>query len=331
MDKKRVNIYVIANEADVSPATVSRVINMSASVSKEKRERVWKVIQKYNFIPNALAKGLSSTKSKMLGALLSNADSPFYSKLIVECEKAAIAKGYTFLTFSSFFDNELEKKQLEKMYELCVDAIIILGCFMDSNVIDEERLSMLNYLTEEIPVVVMGRSQGIPCYELRLDEAGAMEQAMEYLIKLGHTKIAFLGGAENAYSAFEKRLTYRRILKKYGIEMREDWMKYGDFSSDSGYHMMEDILKSGDLPTAVIGINDFVSGGIINAVQDAGLKVPEDISIITFDDTYISEIVRPAFTCMACDYKELADCLVGTAIAAAEGKDAEQQQVVKME
>ena len=100
--------------------------------------------------------------------------------------------------FSSFRSNEMEKRQLE-------------------------NLSAVNYLTEEVTVVGMSRAQGIPCHEIRLDEIGAIK----YLINLGHTKIAFLGGSENADLTFEKRLAYRRILKKYGIELGEGWMKYG--------------------------------------------------------------------------------------------------------
>ena len=328
MDRKRISIYEIAKEAGVSPATVSRVINQTAKVSEEKRQRVLKVIDQYGFKPNALAKGLSNSRSRVLGILSAWVDSPFYGRVISECERATNERDYTLMMFSFSSDPEQERRHLEKMYEQCVDAVIILGGSMDGIVIDEKSLSIINYVAETIPTVVMGRSQGIPCYEVRIDEAGAMETAMEYLISLGHREIAFLGGLENIYSSLEKRLAYQRILRKYGLEFREEWMQYGDYNFEDGFRVMKKVLR-GKRPPAVIGINDIFTAGMMQAIREEGLRVPEDISVVGFDNTYISRIVSPPAASVACDYKELARKLVGTAVDAAEGRKVPASQLVQ--
>ena len=328
MDRRRINIYELAKEAGVSPATVSRVINQTAKVSEDKRQRVLKAIDLYGFKPNALAKGLSNSRTRVLGILSAWVDSPFYGRLISECERATNERDYTLMIFSFSSDSEQERRHLEKMYEQCVDAVIILGGSMDGMVIDEKSLSIINYIAESVPVVVMGRSQGIPCYEVRIDEGGAMEMAMEYLIGLGHRNIAFLGGLENWYSSLEKRLAYQRILRKYGLEFREKWMQCGDYNFEVGLRLMREVLKEEKKPTAVIGINDIFTAGVMQAIQEAGLRVPEDISVIGFDNTIISRIVSPPATSVACDYRELAQKLIGTAVDAAEGRSVPERQLV---
>ena len=209
-----------------------------------------------------------------------------------------------------------------------MDAVIILGGSMDGIVIDEKAISIINYIAETVPVVVMGRSQGIPCYEVRIDEAGAMETAMEYLIGLGHREIAFLGGLENIYSSLEKRLAYQRILRKYGLEFRKEWMRCGDYNFEDGLRLMKEVL-AGERPTAVIGINDIFAAGMLQAIHEAGLRVPEDISIVSFDNTYISRIVSPPASSISCDYRELAQKLVGTAVDAAEGREVPMSQLIR--
>ena len=201
------------------------------------------MINQYGFKPNALAKGLSNSRSRVLGILSAWVDSPFYGRVISECERATNERDYTLMIFSFSSDAEQERRHLEKMYEQCVDAVIILGGSMDGIVIDEKAISIMNYIAETVPVVVMGRSQGIPCYEVRIDEAGAMEMAMEYLIGLGHRDIAFLGGLENIYSSLEKRLAYQRVLRKYGLEFREEWMRCGDYNFEDGLCLMKKVLE----------------------------------------------------------------------------------------
>lgn len=328
MERNKLNIYEIAKEAGVSAATVSRAINQPEKVRSEKRKKVLEIVRKYDFKPNALARSLKNTRSSVIGLLTASVHSPFYGQLVAECVEAARACGYILLTTSYKYNREEEAPLLEKIYEQRVESVILLGGGMDSRTDNEEILSVVNQIAETIPVVVMGNVQGIPCYEVRIDEAGAMEQAMEHLIRAGHRKIAFWGGEENTYSISEKRYAFQRILHKYRLESREEWLRYGGYDQEDGYRMAAG-MREEDMPTAVIGVNDQFACGVMKAAFDAGLAVPRDLSVVSFDDTYIAACARPALSSVACDYGELAQKLVETAVKATRGENEERLQLVK--
>ena len=148
MSKNKVNIYAIAKEAEVSPATVSRVLTNSARVSSEKRKRVQDAIDKYGFKPNIIARRLSGTASKVIGIIVADISNPFYSSLFIECEKAAYEKGYTVLLCDTFGNADLEENHLQNLREQKVDAIILIGGRVDELVADENYVKYINDLAE---------------------------------------------------------------------------------------------------------------------------------------------------------------------------------------
>lgn len=327
MEKKKLNIYEIAKEAGVSAATVSRAMNQPERVTIEKREKILETIRKYDFKPNVFAKGLKSARSGVIGLLTASVDSPFYGQLVAECVLAAKAQDYILLMAGYKCGGE-EARLLEKIYEQRVESVLLLGGGMDSRTENEQTLFLVNQITERMPVVVMGNAQGVPCYEVRIDESGAMEQAVEYLIGKGHRKIAFWGGCKNAHSVLEKRYAFQRMVYRNGLEYREEWLQCGGYDQEEGYRLMAGTQKK-DLPTAVICVNDQFACGVINAAFDAGLTVPQDLSVISFDNTYLAAGVRPALSSVACDYRELAQKLVETAVKAARGENLERLQLVR--
>ena len=161
MAKERANIYTIAKEAGVSPATVSRGRTNNARGSEEKREKVQSVIQKYGYTPNALAQGLSNSKTRSIGLMIADIYSPFYSAVATECEKAADKAGYLLLMLTSLGDPELEKKQLMKLYEQQVDAIIVVGGVIDRIAVDEEYVEQLNHILESTPIMADERMRSL--------------------------------------------------------------------------------------------------------------------------------------------------------------------------
>lgn len=327
MEKKKLNIYKIAEEAGVSAATVSRTINQPEIVAPEKREKVLQVIQKYDFKPNLFAKNLKKDRNGVIGLLTASVESPFYARLLAECIQAAEAQGYVLLVTSYRYQREQERCLLERMQEQRVESVILLGGGMDRSAENERTLSEVNNIVKTIPVVVMGKAQGAPCYEVRINEARSMELAMEHLIELGHREIAFWGGRENFYSILEKRSAYLQLLCKYGISFREEWLEYGGFNLKNGYQFWDRVPQN--MPSAVICINDLFACGLMKAAYNAGYTVPGDFSVVAFDDTYLAMGARPSLTSVACDYGELAKKLIETAIQAAQGKEVEQLQLVE--
>ena len=333
MGKESINIYAIAKEAGVSPATVSRVLTKSARVSKEKKDRVQALIDKYNFKPNVLARRLSNTESKTLGILSSDIRNPFYASLFVECEKAANARGYTVLLCNSLGKNELEDSQLEGLFEQRVDAIIQTGGRVDELVSDEEYVEHVNKIADSIPVIITGKLEGSECYQVNIDQGHAMEILMEYLIELGHQEIALVGGRKSAKSTYDKQLRYRQLLRRHSIKFNKDWIVEGEsYDIEGGYECMNRLFESNKkLPSALIAINDFTAIGIMRSIREHGLEIPMDISVASFDNTFVSEVPTPKLTTVGYDYKLLGETLIDVAINAIYKKDPPRMQLIKSE
>lgn len=161
---KPVTIYDIAKEANVSAATVSRVLTNSTNVRSDKKERILTLMEKYNFRPNAMARGLVDTKSKTIGIMVADIRNPFYSEAFVACEAAARNYGYTVLLCNSYCDKEQEQILLEKLAEKRVDAVIQMGGRADENVTNKEYAEYVNRMIQNIPMLVTGKLDGTDCY-----------------------------------------------------------------------------------------------------------------------------------------------------------------------
>jgi len=331
--KDNINIYAIAKEAGVSPATVSRVLTKSARVSKEKRDKVQALIEKYNFRPNALARKLSNTESKTIGFLSQDIRNPFYASLFVECEKAANARGYSVLLCNSLGENELEDSHLENLFAQRVDAIIQTGGRVDELISDEEYVEHVNNIADSIPVVITGKLEGAECYQVNTDEGYAMELLMEYLISLGHRDIALIGGRKNVKSTYDKQLRYRQLLRRHAIEFNKEWIIEGErYDIETGYKCMNQLFDSNKkLPSALIAINDFTAIGVMHSIREHGLDIPNDISIASFDNTFVSEVSIPKLTTVAYNYKLFGEKLVEVAIDAIHKKEPLRMQLIKSE
>ncbi|MBQ3791049.1 MAG: LacI family DNA-binding transcriptional regulator [Lachnospiraceae bacterium] len=318
---RTITIYDIAEEAGVSPATVSRVLTGNAHVRREKRERVQELIAKYNFVPNALAKGLSNTTTKSLGIVAADIRNPFYAAVFMACEQAAERLGYTVGLFNSLGKIENEEEQIERFRQQKADAIILLGGRVDDLVTHTAFAEHVREICRSTPVVVTGKLDRTPCYNVRIDASNAMRQLMEHLFELGHERIALVGGRLDVTSTYEKYQTYSSMLHARGIRESGDYVVNGGYDYQSGYEGMNRLLKLKARPTAVVAINDFAATGILRSVVEHGLSIPGDISVVSFDNTYLSELSIPKLTTTDYDYDYFGRMIAETAIAAAEGRD----------
>jgi DNA-binding LacI/PurR family transcriptional regulator len=321
-------IYDIAKEAGVSPATVSRVLTRNARVSDEKRAAIEGLIQKYDFRPNAVARGLSTT-TKILGLMTADIRNPYYAALAVECEMAANERGYTVLLCNILSDNALEDAHLEKLYAQRVEAIIQIGCRVDALVPDPAYVEHVNRIARTIPFIVSDKFDGADCFSLRIDHEEAMKMVMEYLFSLGHRDIALFGGRKTVHSTYEKWRQYIYLLGTYGLRFREEYVQDGDYSEAGGYACMGRLLACKHRPTAVIAINDYSAVGALRAAYDGGLSVPQDLSIISFDNTFLSEVTRPKLSSVDYNYPLYGKTLIDLAIRAAEGEKLSREQFIK--
>jgi DNA-binding LacI/PurR family transcriptional regulator len=326
MEKKNITVYDIAREAGVSPATVSRVLTGNAAVNEEKKKKILEIIEKYNFQPNALARGLFKKETKTIGIILPDVRNPFFSTIYSMADNAALKQGYTMMLCNSMSNSELESKYMTNLLERQVDALIFMGGRINNLNISEEEKKELHIISERKPLILInGVVKGVDCYKITTEEDKGIEILVDYLVSLGHKKIGVIGGEENITSTIIKHRAFERAMNRNGIEVNKDWIITGGYSIESGTKLVNKIARKKDKPTAVIAINDFVAVGAIRGAKELGLKIPDDISITGFDDTYLSEIVSPQLTTVSHNYEMVGERVVELIINAISKKDIEKE------
>ena len=325
MQKKNVTIYDIAREAGVSPATVSRILTGSTSVSQEKRERVTQLIEQYNFRPNAMARALTETRTKLIGMVIADTINPYYTSVYAACGNDAYQRGYVTMLLNTYSTPEMEVSALTKLREQRVDAIIICGGRIDLHQQDPDFTRLLEGTLKSTPIVVGTKSPDPRIHGVGLDHAGAVDVAMDYLLGLGHRDIGFI------YTGTWLRLSqFRRRMAQAGLPVREEWLIHVDrYDSESGRQGIEQLMALPKRPTALLGMNDMVSIGMLQGLLAHGLSVPEDMSVMAFDDTFITAITTPRLTAVGCDYREYARMLVDAAVGAMEGRTMPRDQMIR--
>lgn len=320
--KKQVTIYDIAKEAGVSVSTVSRVLTNNANVSKDKKDKVERLIEKYDYKPNAMARGLSETKSNVIGIIASDIRNPFYATLFVECEKAANEYGYRVVLCNSLNNKELEDLQLENLESQRVEAIVQIGGRVDELISDSKYVERVNRIANKIPIIITGKLDGADCYQVNLDEGKSMELILDYLITNGHRDIALIGGRKDVKTTVEKQLRFKQILSRYGIEYCKEFILDGyNYDETGGYQGMQKLFEVGKLPTAIIAINDFTAIGIMRAIKEKGLSIPEDISVMSFDNSFLTDLTIPKLTGIDYNYEEYGKKIIKTAVGAIKGEE----------
>ena len=319
---RAITIYDIARESGVSPSTVSRVLTNRAKVSNGKREEVLKVIEKYNFKPNTFAKGLVETKSKTIGVLTADVRNPYYASMFVACEMAARTEGYSVILYNFLGDVKLEEELLARLLEQRVDAIILLGGHVDELASNTKYVEAVNDVMATTPVVMTGKLDGTLCNSVRINAVRSMELVMEHLFLLKHEKIAMVGGRMDVLSTYEKVLKYKQCLKEKGIKIEPGLIgNDGSYDFNSGYRQMNAIFEKGLIPTAVIAINDYAAWGVMRSIHEHGMEIPKDITLVSYDDTYMAEAANPKLTSVNYNYEEYGKALIKTAIRLVEGDE----------
>ncbi len=294
------NIKAVAKRAKVSTATVSRTINGSDKVNPETAARVHKAISALNFVPNNNARALGSGRSSLLGLIISDITNPFFPELVKAFEDIALKQGKDVLITNTDYDPERTMHCVTRMLQRKVDGVAIMTSEMDDHLTDLFRRS-------SIPVVFLDTGTpgpGISC--VHIDYSAGVEMAMTHLTALGHQKIAFISGPLNLTSA---RIRYRAFMDssvRDHLTASPSLLEEGNHRSDGGYEAMCRLLRGKIRPTAVLCSNDLTAIGALGAIAEAGLRVPEDISIIGFDDIKLSAYTSPALTTVRLPYADIA-------------------------
>lgn len=297
-----VTIADIAKEAEVSISTVSRVINGTKPVSPELKNRVFAVIEKNNFKPNTLAQGLVTKKTKMIGVIVSDISNMVFGAMTKGINRVCEASGYTIMICESGGDQQRELKLLQLMEDRQMEGVLFAG--IDVNQVLVDFIQKRNYPTV---LVTQEASIGDGIIDTVVhNNVKAMSDAVQFLLDNGHRRIAYLGGPKHDFSSGNKRLQgYIQALKNAGLDWPESYIEQVHFSVESGYDGMKKIYnESSILPTAVVTGSDVIAVGAIRFLNYVHMKVPDDISIMGFDDSDFSTYFQPELSTVRISYAD---------------------------
>jgi len=287
--KKNVTINDIARQANVSKSTVSRVLNDSTPVNKEKREAVLEAMKEMNFEPNIFARSLAGGQTKTIGVLTQNIGSPFYDAISQGILAHLTGTSYSPIFADGQWKPEIGQAAVETLIGRKVDGLILVG----------GRLSLdeLEGFKQRLPCIAVGREikeWGAQC--VSVDNELAAYMATNYLIKLGHRNIAHIMGIKEHPDSIRRLEGYKRALSEANIEPDDDLICEGEFNGESGVKAIETLLAKGKQFTAVFAANDETAYGARLALYRQKIRVPEDVSIVGFDDQRESSFVTPPLT-----------------------------------
>ncbi len=290
-----VKIKDVAKEANVSVATVSRVLNDVPLVNEETKKRVLDAIEKTGYKPNAIARSLKIRKTNTFGIMIPDITDSYYTQVVRGVEDICSMYDYNIILCNTDFDSKKEEMYLDVLIEKQCDGILYMG----KGISEELKNKMLE---SKVPLVIGATHD----YEYTLpsvmiDNEKAAYEITKLLISLGHRKLALFSDSDTkSLIAREREEGFKKALKEEGLEFPKEWYRIDTNNVSGGYKMMEDLLEKKNLPTAVVVTsNDDVALGAIRKASEEGIKVPEDMSISGFNNFYISEWVKPSITTIA--------------------------------
>jgi len=274
-----VTIKDIAREAQVSYATVSRALNNKYGVNPDTRSRILRIAGELNYSPNAIARGLVSSRSFTLGLILPDLTNPYFPAVAAGIESCAQEKGYSVFLCNTNWDRRRETNYIRLLSERRVDGIIIAPA---GTSIDEE-------VSDLLPMVFVSNApKESPRSSVVIDNIRGGYLAAKHLIECGYVSIGFIGVSEHEMVDNDRLEGYRRAFRRYGKEIDPRYIRFGDFRQQTGYNLISEMIRTGEYPDAIFAENDVLAIGILHGIKDSGLRVPEDIALIGFDDIAFS-------------------------------------------
>src|SRR5579863_3668681 len=287
--RRAVTLRVIAREAGVSASTVSRIINGTVKVSEDLKAAVEAAIARHDFRPDAAARGLALGRTLTIGVLSQSIDSPFYAEGLRGVELRLLQAGYAALFMSGNWNEVDEERCMRAFIDRGVDGIIMFSGRLSDAAVKE--------FAKRVPIVVTGRSLKAPgVCSLPIDDRLGAVLAMRHLIGLGHRRIAFIAGSENHPDALQRFEGYKSGLQEAKIPYDPSLVMAGDWHEEGGLTATERLIDSRREFTAIFCINDQTAHGAYLGLFRKGLSVPEDISVVGFDDLPASAYTLPPLT-----------------------------------
>jgi DNA-binding LacI/PurR family transcriptional regulator len=292
------DVREIARKARVSTATVSRAINHLPTVDPQLAKRVWKVVDELGYFPNTQARALVSGRSRLFGLIVSEITNPFFPEIVQTFENLAVENNYEILLTSTVHDPKRMESSVRRMIERRVEGVAILTFGMEDALLDHLRF-------RKVPLVFVDVGPDAPgIVNVRINYLNGIRQAVQHLAALRHTRIAFIAGPSNLKSAMARKMAFKTSMTEIGLS--SDLIVEGNHRMDGGMRALVEFEESGNRPTAVLCSNDMTAIGVMREAYDQNIKIPNDLSVIGFDDIRLAEFTIPPLTTVQMSQRELA-------------------------
>jgi LacI family transcriptional regulator len=288
-------IKEVARKAAVSVGTVSNVISGAVPVSPELRDRVWSTVRQLGYEPDHVARSLKLRRTMTLGMIISDITNPFFAQLVRGAEDAALEHNYLLLTFNTDERPEREDYVLSVLRSRRVDGILLVVAPGK-----DRRAHITETRKSGTPIVCLDRlPPGVKVDSVTVNNIRAARDCVRHLVGQGHRKIAVITGSLTLQTARQRLRGYERALSEAGIPADPRLVRHGDFRAESGHKTALELLSSPERPSALFVSNGMMALGALKAIEELGLRCPEDVALAVFDDLPVAEVIRPQLTSVA--------------------------------
>lgn len=288
-----VTLKDIAEQSGVSVSTVSRVLNKKAGkyrISSETEEKVLSTARELSYRPNQIARGLRLNKTNTIGLIAPDVSNPFFAYIIKRVQNVAHAMGYSLVVCNTDENVEQEIEHVNLLYRNRVDGLIAMP-------VGQEYAHFGDWREKGRPMVMLDRSfDEVRTSSVVVDNYTGSYQATEYMLQQGHERIAFIQGLPGTYTNNARLSGYRDALEAYGVPLRRELIVGRDFRQENGYMETKLLLSSAERPTAIFATSDLITLGVLQAIYEEELRVPDDLSLLSFDDFDFAPYLRCPLT-----------------------------------
>jgi LacI family transcriptional regulator len=288
-------IKEVARRARVSVGTVSNVLTGTVQVSPKLADRVRAAIRELDYHPDHVARSLKIRQTKMLGMVISDITNPFFPQVVRGAEDAALKHGYLLVTFNTDDHVEREKDVLSVLRTRRVDGILLVVAPSGGDVEHIQKTMQAG-----VRMVCLDRiPPGIAVDSVSVDNVKGANVCVRHLLSMGHRRIAIITGSLDLQTARDRLDGYRQALREARVPVETQWIREGDFRAESGYRLAKDLLLSRQRPTALFVSNGMMCLGVLRALDETGLRCPQDLALASFDDIPLADVFHPHLTAVA--------------------------------
>jgi DNA-binding LacI/PurR family transcriptional regulator len=319
---KATTIYDVAKEAGVSIASVSNAINGKGNIGKKKREEIFKVMERLQYQPSVIASALMGKKTFTLGLLIPDVSNPFFAEIARSVEDLAHHVGYSVIVCSTDNQDERVEKYIRLLEQKSVDGIMI-GTGVENTEI------LLQLAEKSVPIIMIAREvSAMSVHSVLTDDFKGGSLAAQHLLELGHSRMAVLSENLKVSSSVERVKGFKFALFEAGLAIEEDDILSCESTIRDGRRAAAELIRRGNRPSALFCCNDLLAIGALQAAKEAGVRVPEELSVVGFDNTILSTVTSPMLTTIAQPMEQMVKLAFDLLIGDSEQEDTIKQRIV---